>query len=132
MTLFKSDAVRNAQLDALETAIGVSPLFRIYSGTVPADETATETGTLLAECVLPSDWMAAASGGVKTLLGSWTDSSANATGTATHARVYNAAGTVCHLQGTAGLSGTDIILDSVNFTAGQAFTQNSFTLTAGG
>lgn len=134
MTFYKSDTVRNAQADALETAIGVSPLLRIYSGSIPADESATETGTILAEITCPSDWMSAASGGVKTLLGSWTDASANNSGTASHFRFYNNAGTVSHLQGACTLAGGggEMILDSLTFTAGQSYTENSFTLTSGG
>ncbi len=34
------------------------------------------SGTVLATINLPSDWMAAASGGVKSMSGTWTDSSA--------------------------------------------------------
>jgi hypothetical protein len=49
---------------------------------------------------LPSKWMNDASGAVKTLLGSWQDASADATGTAGHFRIIHSA--TCHLQGSVG------------------------------
>ena len=131
MAVQLSVTVRNARLDQIETTVGTAPLLRIYSGSVPANCAASETGTVLAEIALPSDWMSAASAGSKAKLGTWTDASADNTGTATHFRVYDSAGTTCHVQGTAGTSGTDMILDSTSFTAGQSFTVSSFTLTDG-
>jgi hypothetical protein len=35
------------------------------------------------------------------------------------------------MQGTVGTSGTDMIVDNTSFNAGQNFTVNTFTLTAG-
>jgi hypothetical protein len=75
--------------------------------------------------------MAAASSGSKALSGTWQDASADATGTAAHFRVYDSGGSTCHIQGTVGTSGTDMIVDSVSFTAGQQFNVTSFTLTDG-
>lgn len=43
-----STAARNASLDAIETAIGASPILRIRSGAPPADCAAARTGTILA------------------------------------------------------------------------------------
>jgi len=132
MALQFSAAVRNAMLDAIETAIGASAVLKIRSGAAPATVATADSGPALATLSLPSDWMAAASGGTKALAGSWTDASADATGTAAHFRIYATDGTTAHFQGTVGVSATDMIVDSVSFTAGQAFTINSFTLTAPG
>ena len=131
MAIQLSTAARNARLDAIETTIGASAVMKIFTGSVPANCGAADSGTVLATLNLPSDWMAAASGGSKALSGSWTDASADATGTAAHFRVYATGGTVCGIQGTVGTSGTDMIVDSASFTAGQSFTVNSFTLTDG-
>jgi hypothetical protein len=133
MTLQYSVAVRNAKLDAFETACGASAILRIRSGAVPATCATADAGTALASCSLPADWMAAASGGTKALSGSWTDASADATGTAAHFRIYASDGITCHAQGTVTLAGGggDMICDSLSFTAGQSFTVTSFTLTAG-
>lgn len=131
MTLQYSTTVRNAKLDAIESTIGVSAILKIRTGAPPANPAAADSGTVLATVNLPSDWMAAASGGAKAKSGTWQDASADATGTAGHFRIYDSGGTTCHIQGTFGTSGTDMIGDSVSFTAGQSFTINTFTITDG-
>ena len=131
MTIQLSTTVRNARLDTIESTISTSPVMRILTGSVPANCAAAETGTVLAELTLPSDWMAAASSGAKAKAGTWQDASANNTGTATYFRVYDSGITTCHIQGTVGTVSTDMIVDSVSFTAGQAFTVTAFTLTDG-
>jgi hypothetical protein len=133
MALQYSVAVRNAKLDAVETAIGVSAVLKIRSGAAPANCAAADSGTVLATLALPADWMAAASGGTKAMAGSWADASADASGTAAHFRLYATDGTTCHAQGTVTATGGggDLTVDSTSFTAGQAFSITSFTLTAG-
>jgi hypothetical protein len=125
--------VRNARLDAIETTVGTSAIIRIRTGAAPANCGTADSGTILAELTLPSDWMANASGGTKALAGSWQDLSANNTGTAAHFRLYDSAGTTCHLQGTVTATGGggDMEVSSTSFTAGQSFTINTFTLTDG-
>lgn len=129
-----SVTARNASLDALETAVGTAPILTIVSGTVPADCASANTGTVLATMTLPSDWLAAASSGSKTLSGTWQDLSADASGTAGHFRVHNSAGTVCHMQGTVTATGGggDMQLDNTSIATGQQITITSFTITAGG
>lgn len=126
-----SVAVRNARLDAFETTVGASAVMKIFTGSPPANCASADSGTVLATLNLPSDWMAAASGGSKSLSGSWQDLSADATGTAGYFRVYATGGTVCGMQGTLSTSGGggDMIVNSTAFTAGQSFTVNTFTLT---
>lgn len=127
-----SVAARNAAIDAIETTIGTAPTLEIRSGSVPANAAAADSGTLLASMTLPSDWLAAASSGSKTLLGTWQDASADATGTAGHFRI-KVSGT-CHIQGTVTATGGggDMTLDNVSIASGQQVTITSFTLTAGG
>jgi hypothetical protein len=129
MAVQLSTAVRNARLDVIETTISTSPTLEIRTGAVPANCAAADSGTVLATLTLPSDWMAAASGGSKALSGTWQDTSADATGTAAHFRIKQS--TTCHIQGTVGTSGTDMVVDSVSFTAGQQFTVTAFTLSDG-
>lgn len=131
MTIQFSTTVRNARLDAIETAIGTAPILEIRTGAPPAAPSSADTGTVLATLVLPSDWMAAASGGSKAKSGTWQDASADATGTAAHFRIKDSSGATCHIQGTYGTTATDMIGDSVNFTAGQSFTINTYTLIDG-
>ena len=130
MALQYSVTVRNAKLDAVEDTINVSPILRIRTGSPPANCAAADSGSVLASITLPSDWMAAASGGTKDKAGTWTNT-ASGTGTAGHFRIYASDGTTCHIQGTVGTSGTDMIVDSTSFTSGQSFTVTAFTLTAG-
>lgn len=125
-----SIAVRNAWLDAVEAQIGVSARVMIWSGAMPANCAAANAGTKLADVTCPADWMAAAAAGVKSLLGTWTDASADASGVAVHFRIYDSAGTTCHWQGTCGTSAADMILSTVAFTAGLTFTITACTLTA--
>jgi len=131
MAIQFSTTVRNARLDAVETAVGVSAVLKIRSGAAPANCAAADSGTVLATCNLPSDWMANASGGSKAKSGTWEDTSADATGTAAHFRLYASDGTTCHMQGTVAASGADLNVDNVAFAAGQAFTITSFSLTDG-
>lgn len=131
MAVQLSVAVRNARLDAIEVTISTAPILTIRTGAAPADCAAANSGTVLATLTLPSDWMAAAAAGAKALSGSWTDASADNTGTAAHFRIHDSGLTACHMQGTVGTSGTDMIVDSTSFTSGQSFTITAFTLTDG-
>lgn len=133
MALQLSVTVRNARLDAVETTISTAPVLRIRSGAQPANCAAARTGTVLATLTLPSDWMAAASSGAKALLGTWEDTSADATGTAAHFEIMDSSVTTCHLQGsvTATAGGGDMEVDNTSFAVGQSFTITSFTLTDG-
>lgn len=131
MALQFSVAVRNARLDAIETAIGTAAVLKIRSGAPPANVATADSGTVLATLSLPSDWMAAASGGTKTKAGTWEDASADAAGTAAHWRLYASDGTTPHAQGTVTATGGggDLTVDNVSFAAGQTFTVTSFTIT---
>ncbi len=129
MSLQYSVSVRNAKLDAIESTIGTSPVLTIRTGAAPATCATANSGTVLATLTLPSDWMAAASSGSKAKSGTWQDTSADNTGTAQHFRIHESTATTCHMQGSVGTSGTDMIVDNASFAAGQSFTINSFTLT---
>lgn len=134
MARFRSDTVRNARADAYETAIGASPILRIYNGTPPANEGSALSGnTLLAEGTLPSDWMAAASGGVKAKSGTWTLTGQSGAGGGTDGtfyRIYASNGTTCHEQGTFGDAGTeDMVADNASIADGQTVTVSTFQLT---
>jgi hypothetical protein len=131
MALQLSTAVRNARLDAIETTIGTSPILKIRTGAAPAACATADSGTVLATCNLPSDWMGAASVGSKALSGTWQDTSADNTGTAGHFRIYDSGGTTCHMQGTVTATGGggDLQVDNTSFAAGQQFVISSFTLT---
>lgn len=123
-----SVALRNAQLDEITAAIGTSGLLRIYDGTRPA--TGGTATTLLAELALSSTAAAAASSGVLTFNAISSDTSANATGTATWWRLATSGGTAV-IDGSAGTSGADINFNSVSFVSGATIAVSSLTITAG-
>lgn len=137
MTITYSNAVKDAKNDAVETAIGTSPKLRIYNGTAPASaSTALSGNTLLAEGTLPSDWMAASSGGVKAKAGTWTltgQSGAGAGTAGTFYRIYDNAGSTCHEQGTltATGGGGDMTIDNNSIADAQSITVATYSKTSG-
>ena len=126
MSFQYSAAVRNAKLDAVETAIGATAVLKIFSGAEPANCAAADPTGLLCTITLPSDWMNAASAGSKTKLGTWS-AAASGTGTAASWRLYASDGTTCGAQGNM----TDMTLDNTSIATSQVVTVNTFTLTAG-
>lgn len=134
MALQLGTTYRNALLDQFETTVGTSAILKIFTGSAPANCGTADSGTVLATLTLPSDWMAAASGGTKAKSGTWQDTSADNTGTAGYFRIYDSGGTVCHMQGTVTATGGggDLTVDNTSFAAAQSFTINTFTLTAPG
>lgn len=141
MAIKFSAAVRDAQNDVIESTISTTPKLQLWSGTIPANCAAADAGDgdLLCEMDLPSDWMGASGAvtpGVKSLAGSWSDIGTAAAGAGTdvtHFRLYNSAGSVCHIQGTVSVTGGagDMTMDNINVALAQVVTVNTFTLTAG-
>lgn len=132
MAIQLSVDVRNALLDSFETTVGASAILKLRSGSAPADCAAADTGTVIATLSLPTDWMAAASGGTKALSGTWQDAAADNAGTIAHFRIYASDGTTCHMQGsvTATGGGGDLTLNTVAVSAGESVAITGFTLTA--
>lgn len=123
-----SVAVNNARLDQIETTTGASAKLRIFSGSVPANCAAADSGTLLCEITLPADWMNAASAASKTLLGTWQGTASAGSGaTPTHFRIWNNAGSTCHAQGTCGVGSGELQVNGT-ITSGQTVTVTSFTI----
>jgi len=125
---------RNGFLDAITSAISTSGLLRIYSGTPPATvATALSGNTLLAELALSSTFAPAASSGVLTANSITSDTSADATGTASFFRLLTSGGTAI-VQGTVTATGGggDLTFASTSFVAGYTISITSFTLTAPG
>jgi len=135
MALQYGVTLRNAQLDAIESTIGTTPLLRLYSGAAPATCAAAATGTLLLEMTLPSDWLAAASAGSKAKAGTWTGTGAVGASTGTAAgyyRVVDSGGSTAHIQGTVTVTGGggDMTLDNTSIAHNQTVTVNTFTISA--
>jgi len=127
-----SVTLRNNQLDQVEATLGVSPKLQFWSGAAPANCAAADSGTLLAEMTLPSDWMAAASAGSKAKSGTWTVTGSIA-GVIGHFRIKDSGLVACHAQGSVTLTGGggDMTVDNTNAEVGQSITVNTFTINAG-
>jgi len=123
-----NSTTRNTWLDSITSRAGASALLRIYDGTQPA--TGGTATTLLAELTCNATFAPAASGGVLTLNAITSDSSANATGTATWFRIVQSGGSTHVFDGTVGTSGADLNLNSVSIVATGSVAVSSFTITA--
>lgn len=134
MTIQKSTSVRDAQNDAIETAIGASWIMKLRTGAQPANCAAADAGTVVATLNLPADPMANSSSGVKAKSGTWQDTSADNAGTIGHFRIYASDGTTCHIQGTVTNTGGggDLTVDNNVVNVGQSITINTFSITASG
>lgn len=133
MTLQLAVSTRNAGIDAWETDVGISPHLKLRTGAPPSDCATADSGTVVADMTLPSDWMTGGSGGSKTKLGTWQDTSADNAGTIAHFRIYESTGVTCKMQGTVTVSGGggDMTIDNPVVLAGQQITVTSFSITAG-
>jgi hypothetical protein len=122
--------LRNAQLDAITTFAGNGAKLRIYSGTQPATGAALSGNTLLSESTLGSPLAPASSGAVlsPTLPANVTGAAA---GTATWFRIVKSDGTTHVLDGTAGTSGTDLVLNTTTFSVGVNVSVTAFSITRG-
>jgi hypothetical protein len=135
MALQYSTTLRNNQLDQIESTLSTAPKLQLRSGSPPANCAAADSGTLLCEITLPSDWMAAASSGSKAKSGTWSgtgDAGAGAGTSAGHFRIKDSAGTTTHIQGT--VTGTggggDMTLDNVSIASGQSVAVSTFSISA--
>ena len=132
MAVQLSTTVRNARLDTIESTIGVAPYLDIRTGAQPANCASADSGTELEHMALPSDWMAAASGGTKAKAGTWSGTG-DAAGTAAHFRIKDSTDTTCHMQGsvTGSGGGGDMELSNTSIALSQAISVSTFTLTDG-
>lgn len=131
MALSFSTTLRNARADAITTVAGNAGKLRIYSGTRPANPAASITGTLLAELTCNATFAPSASGGVLTLNAITQDTTADATGTASHFRLWKSDGTTAVMDGDVGTSGSDLNLNTVSIVSGAIVAVTSFVLTEG-
>jgi hypothetical protein len=114
-----------------------SAILEIRSGTRPSGADTAPTGTVLASMTLPADAMAAASTLIMAKSGTWSDSSADNTGTASWFRIKRSGdlGTTNstdkrldgNITGTGG--GGDMELDNVSIAATQPVTITTFQFT---
>ncbi len=124
-------ASRNLALNAAFDPLN-GGFLRIYDGTQPTDaDTALGAQVLLAELTLNATAFAAASAGAKAANAITSDSSANATGTATWASLVKSGGvraTDTVMDMSVGTSGANLNLNSVAISAGAAVAVTSLSV----
>lgn len=127
LTNAAASAAADAVVDRLDT--GGAGTIKIYTGTIPTDaDTAVGAQTLLATLTFNATAFGAASNGVATANAITSDSSADATGTATWARLANGSGTT-QMDVTVGTSGEDINFNTVSFVTGATVSITALTYT---
>lgn len=125
----RTAATANAACDAM-AALANSGRLKIYDGTQPANAaTAVTTQNVLADLTMNATAFGAASGGVATANAITSDSSADATGTATWFRLYKSDNSTVILDGSVGTSNADLVLNTTSIVAGAAVSISAFTLT---
>ena len=132
MALGMATVLRNNMLDEITARAGASALLRIYDGTQPA--TGGTATNQLAQLTMNATFAPAASSGVLTLNSITSDTSADATGTATWFRIVQSDGTTHVLDGTVSTvsAGTgDLQLDDTSIVLGGTVAISSATITAG-
>ncbi len=113
MTIFRTDALRNAIITPLNTQRGSSAEVQVRSGT---ESGAGGQGTLLAQLTGNAGGWGSASNGVLTSSAITEDSSADATGTAGHWQI-NTSGSVYLESGS--FTGDGVTIDNASIVAGQ-------------
>lgn len=126
-----SNTMVNAEANAVGDALN-SGYIRIYDGTQPTNaDTAIGAQVLLAELRFGADAFGAAVAGVITANAITADASANATGTATWARILASDGTTVWFDGTVGTATSNVIINSAAISAGAEVSCTALTFTVG-
>jgi hypothetical protein len=129
MTLYYSNATRHAQNEGLITYVATNSQFNLYSGTQPANaNTAITTQVLLVSMPIAGVFGTDTNGTLT--LGAVTQTNAAASGTASFFRIFKADNSVV-MDGSVGLSGADLILNSVDIVAGQSVDITAGTIIRG-
>lgn len=133
LTVAQTVAAGMLNSTGLAESIGANGKLRIYSGTKPTNvDTALSGNTLLAELTLAATPFSGFTDGgtyARATFGAITsDSSADATGTATFWRIFASDGTTVKLQGTVDTSNADLVLNTTAITLGSTVAITSGTI----
>jgi hypothetical protein len=124
-----TNAIRNLMADAIDGEFN-DGYIRIYDGTRPATPaTAVSTQVLLAELRYPNPAAASVTNGVITFGTIVKDTAANATGTATWARLLKSDGSTVIADVSVDTSDANIILSTTSIVTGVEVDITSFTFT---
>ncbi len=123
MSIVYAAGLKTTRMQAVRDAIDAGAAGKLEIGT-------SAMGAVLATITL-ADPASSVSGSVLTLLGVPLSVAASGSGTAAAARIRTSADADVVTGLTVGTSGTDIVLDSTNITAGQTVSITSGTITHG-
>jgi hypothetical protein len=122
-----ANATVNGQADNLSARLN-SGFLRLYDGTQPATaDTAIGAQVLLAELPFSAIAAPAAVNGLITFNAIGSDTSANATGTASWFRCFQSNGTTVVMDGSVGTATSNLILNSTSIVTGGTVAVSSFT-----
>jgi hypothetical protein len=135
MAIETSTGLAGALLGQLNTTFA-SKTCEIRTGSPPSSPDSAQTGTVLVTITLPATPFSV-SGRTASKAGTWSDSSADATGTAGYFLIYDTAdgtgASTAHERITGTVTATggggDMTLDNTSITAGQSVTINTVSLT---
>lgn len=124
---------RTAAMATLNTDIGINAVIKVFTGAAPANCGTADTGTLLVTFAGNAGGFGSAVSQVLTA-SAVAAATAAGTGTAGYFRIYPAAATTTNavVQGTCGLSASDMILTNTSIVSGQTCNFTSLTVTAFG
>lgn len=127
MTLYYSNGTRHAQNEGLIAFAGTGCKFNLYNGVQPANaNTAVTSQVLLASLTIPSTFGSDVNGTLT--LGSVTSAVASNAGTASWFRIFKSDGTTVVLDGSVGIAGANLNLNSVTIAALQTVAITSGTI----
>lgn len=122
-----ANATVNGQANNLAARLN-SGFMRLYDGVQAANaDTALGSQVLLSELIFSATAAPAAVNGLLTFNAITSDASANATGTATWARLFSSDGTTVVMDISVGVSSANLILNSVSIVIGGTVSVTSFT-----
>jgi hypothetical protein len=123
-----SNTCVNAEADAIGGALNTGYI-RIYDGSQPANaDTAVGAQNLLAELRFGADAFPAAVAGLLTANAITDDSGANATGTATWARILASDGTTVYFDGSVDTAAANVVINTTSIVTGAVVSCSSLTL----
>lgn len=123
-----SNTCVNAEADAIGGALNTGYI-RVYDGSQPADaDTAVGAQNLLAELRFNADAFPAAVAGLLTANAITDDAGANATGTASWARILASDGTTTYFDGSVGTANANVILNTTAIVTGAVVSCSSLTV----
>jgi len=128
LTNDSASAAADAVVDRIDAGAGAGTI-KIYAGTIPTNaDTALGAQTLLATLTFTDPAFGGAVNGVATASAITSDGSADATDTATWARIADSTGTTV-MDVTVGTSGDDINFNTVSFVTGATVSITALTYT---